>query len=527
MSIVNRLMALFALTIALLICSSVILLGRAGQVFSEINDGVTSTVHAVEVGLVILFFVAIILGSAAIGVKIWKMASSHTIRDGNGDKVARAVIYKGAVVQIGSAEGIGLAEILQMQAQLVGQQQKTLQVVDSGARAIHRMLPLLSEQSEEDEDEGDTDLPDEPKVYALSEQLQASTTQINEETSIVGYVDDEPLRGKLFDDDGNMFDSVFVLGDPGFGKSTFATYLSALTVLHHGRLIVIDPDAEFGQSLSVRLGALSNEIFLLCPIADTPEKAARAVNLARDEIESPSDYPVIWLIDEFSMIARQATSGNGKWAEVGKDLIDLTEDWATRGRKRRRRVVAFGQIPNRNRTGGTEFRDSCTVISFHLKKKRAQMVLEEEAEIAPYLGAGEVIVIPARSSESSYRMQLPYPDSDGLRMIAQTMAKMASENSSDGSEYAKGSELEPLSNHTQIALEPLSNRRPEPFFVDHETAFKVKVRRMRDMHNQGKNQSQIIEAIYGVKKGGSPEYAKARDEYLSIMQLLASTEGEF
>jgi len=449
----------------------------------------------------------------------------QVVRDGKDGRVARAIVHKGAVVQIGSAEGFGLNELLQMQTQLLGQQQKTMQVVDSGARAIHRMIPLLDEYSEdgEDEEEDDVKLLEAPKVHTLSEQLQGSETQINEDTSIVGYVEDEPLRGKLFDDDGNMFDSVFVLGDQGFGKSTFTTYLAALTVMHHGRLIVIDPDAEFGQSLSARLGPLANEIFLLCPIADTPEKAERALDIAEDELESPGDYPVLFLIDEFSMIMRQATNDSGKWAKVGKRLADISENYATRGRKRQRRIVGFGQIPNAKRSGGTEFRDSCTVVAFHLKKKRAQMVLEtEEAELAPDLGTGEVIVIPARSSEASYRMQLPMPDRDGLTQVAHTMAKKALEADVDGAEYAK---TELPSTHSAPSLHP-SGTRYEPFVIDQDTALKVKAQRVREMRAQGKNQEQIIEAIYGVKKGGNPKYATARDEYLSIVSL-ASTEGGF
>jgi hypothetical protein len=328
-------------------------------------------VDATGRGIEMLFYAGLGLGSAAIGVKIWRGRTALVIKDGKDGQVARAVVYRGQVVQIGSAEGIGLNEILQMQAQLLGQQQKTLQVVDSGAKAFQRLMTIQEEYDDEYEEEDDVKLLEAPKVHTLSEQLQSMSTQINEDTSIVGYVDDEPLRGKLFDNDGNIFDSVFVLGDPGFGKSTFATYLAALTVMHHGRLIVIDPDAEFGQSLSVRLGPLANEIFLLCPIADTPEKAERALDIAEAELESPSDYPVLFLIDEFTMIMRQAANDSGKWNKVGKRLADITENYATRGRKRERRVVAFGQIPNAKRSGGTEFRDSCTVVTFHLKKRRA------------------------------------------------------------------------------------------------------------------------------------------------------------
>ncbi len=59
-------------------------------------------IDALGTGIEILFG----MGILAIGVKIWKMFTSHTLRDGKGDQTVRAVIYKGQVVQLGSAEGI-------------------------------------------------------------------------------------------------------------------------------------------------------------------------------------------------------------------------------------------------------------------------------------------------------------------------------------------------------------------------------------------------------------------------------------
>ncbi len=198
MNIVNRLIALFALTIGLMICSSAIFLGKANQIYTEVNDGITSAVRAVEVGLAILFFVAIILGSAAIGVKIWKMASSHTIRDGKDGKVARAIIYKGAVVQIGSAEGIGLNEILQMQGQLIGQQQKTAQVVGSVSTAVQRLMPALDEYGYDDDTADDA-----PRI----EQAKPANEYLNISDDYKPHADEFLAERKL------------VVGISGAGKS--------------------------------------------------------------------------------------------------------------------------------------------------------------------------------------------------------------------------------------------------------------------------------------------------------------------
>jgi hypothetical protein len=55
-------------------------------------------------------------------------------------------------------------------------------------------------------------------------------------------------------------------------------------------------------------------------------------------------------------------------------------------------------------------------VCFNLKKNFAQRVLEaDDAEQAPSLGTGEIILAP---SSTTYRLQLPYPDKDGLERVA-------------------------------------------------------------------------------------------------------------
>lgn len=123
----------------------------------DIHAGIIVFFQEVNNALVITFGTGLTLTSAAVVVKIWKMASTHEVKDGKDGRVARAIVYKGKITQIGSAEGIGLNELLQMQMQLINQQEKTLRVVDSGAKTIQHLLPLL-EQYEEVEEEDDEPL---------------------------------------------------------------------------------------------------------------------------------------------------------------------------------------------------------------------------------------------------------------------------------------------------------------------------------------------------------------------------------
>lgn len=268
---------------------------------------------------------------------------------------------------------------------------------------------------EEEEEEKEPLQIEAPKTPTLSEQLQSGATAPNEATSIIGYMDGEAFRAKIFDVQGNLFNSVFVFGDQGYGKSTFGTYLAALTILQGGKLIVIDPESEADQSLTTRLGPLAQEAFMLCPIADTPSKAKTAVAIAKQVIERYGNNKLLVLIDEFTLIARQAAKEDKAWSDVGKEILDMSEEYATRGRKKGCRVVCFGQIPKATRAGNTEVRDSMATVCFNLKKERAQNVLElEEAKQAPSLKQGEIILMP---NATTYRLQLPYPDEKGLEEV--------------------------------------------------------------------------------------------------------------
>lgn len=139
----------------------------------DIHAGLVILGNEINTGLIIIFGVSVTLISAFFGIKIWKMASTHEVKDGKDGRVARAIVYKGKITQIGSAEGIGLPELLQMQMQLISQQEKTLRVVDSGAKTIQHLLPLLEEYEAEEDEEDDLPQIEGPKedetVYLSSD----------------------------------------------------------------------------------------------------------------------------------------------------------------------------------------------------------------------------------------------------------------------------------------------------------------------------------------------------------------------
>ena len=343
----------------------------------------------------------------------WRQPQAHVIRDGRNGEQTHAIIYDGQIIRIG--EHAQAQYDPQVILQLIRQQvvttiEQEYDIVDEENPGVQALLPA-------------------PAMYKLSDQLKSEATTLGEETSIVGYVDGQALRGTLFAKDGNMMDSIYVAGDSGTGKSCLAVYLAALCILQHGKILVIDPDFDLDQSLTKRLGPLCSMEYLLAPVGTDPEKAMVVLDKAAHTIKTPPDHPVLLLMDEFSMIMRDAET-KGEWGDVGIKAANIAENFATRGRKRRLKCVVFGQITNATRSGGTELRNSMTTFVFRLKKSRAQIVLEdaEESAVVPTLKDGEAFVVPARSSANHYRMQVPFPDGEGLQMVIDLLEGNASGN---------------------------------------------------------------------------------------------------
>ncbi len=356
--------------------------------------------------------------------------------------------------------------------------------------------------SEEQENEEIHRFPAPVVVPTLAEQIAQGITQPYEQESILGYDANGARRGPW-----HKLHSFSAFGGSGSGKSSTVAYYAALAVLHGARLLIIDPDAEEDESITKRLAPLAP--FFLAPVGDTPEQATRVLALAEQELESPGAYPVVWIIDEFTTIVRDGKMG-GKWAKVATKLAVLVEDYGQRGRKRRRTAIVIGQIIKATRTGGTELRASMTATFIHrIKPQQARMILDaDEANECEYLEPGEVMVL-LNNAVTTYRMRIPYADIEDMQRVAQLMLTERSTQRSDG---VQRPEIPP-SLHVVRTSERLHEH-------NLERAWQAKVDRVRELRAKEVNQQQIIWQVWGVTKGGSSEYAKARDEYLQIVSLL-------
>jgi hypothetical protein len=114
-----------------------------------------------------------------------------------------------------------------------------------------------------------------------------------------------------------------------------------------------------------------------------------------------------------------------------------------------------------------------------------------------------------------------------LMVILRTLEKVESIDTAKSREHYWIEHYQYLGIKTEL---PLLNqkimayqRQPD---ISPEHVYQTKLSRIRQLRSQGMNQSRVISLLYGVSKGGSTEYAKARDEYVSIMQIIAAEDAQ-
>jgi len=198
----------------------------------DIHAGFVILMQEINTALVTLFVVGLSLGSAAIGVKIWQSAQIHEIKDSKDGRIARAVVYGGEVVQIGSAEGIGLNELLQMQGQLLGQQQNNMKMIESSARAVKQIMPLL--EGPKDDDDGEEE-----------EEYNDARPQVRDLVALVERNSFEVPIGESLIENGTVIVSiedvhVKIIGSSRKGKSCLAAaIIDMLTQTHDPHVLKV------------------------------------------------------------------------------------------------------------------------------------------------------------------------------------------------------------------------------------------------------------------------------------------------
>lgn len=340
-----------------------------------------------------------------------------------------------------------------------------------------------------------------PTVPTFAQLLSSGETRPHEVQSILGYTDGTPRRG-----DWDKLHSFFVVGISGSGKSSTVAYFVALAVMHGARLLVIDPDADEEQSITKRIAPLS--FALLTPVVSSPAGVGRVLDIAAREIAQPSNFPIVWIVDEFSSIMRSS-----QWAGVAPGLATAIEDYAQRGRKRNRTAIVLGQVAKSTRTGGTELRSSMTATFVHrLPAQQARMVIDSDtAAAAPTLAIGEVMVQLQNAAES-YRMTIPETTLNDMHTVKALMIGRSS------------SILTPFSQRSDSVLE-----RDEDTARNAMNAPENEVERVQALYLAGlpkPSKRAIIMEVWGVRPGGSLAWQEASRKYDSIVAEIEAEKEE-
>ena len=205
--------------------------------------------------------------------------------------------------------------------------------------------------------------------------------------------------------------SILILGLPGQGKSSTASWIIAQIIEQGGRIAIIDRHARSDESLSAMLSPFE-AAFLASP-AYEPGHALDTLQLADGTLQarmdgrSACDVPFILVIDEMTDILKKLQQ-KSPWGDVARTLADVVEGYNAMGRKYNCFVVAIGQLSNASRTGGTEIRELFTTRLIHgMAESQARLVLPKEfARLVPNLERGEIIA-DCEGKEEPFQVKVP------------------------------------------------------------------------------------------------------------------------
>lgn len=216
--------------------------------------------------------------------------------------------------------------------------------------------------------------------------------------------------------------SILILGAPGGGKSSTASWIVSQIIERGGRIAIIDRHARSDESLSAMLSPFE-AAFLQAP-ASTPQDAMDTIQFADDILQSridgtqPCDTPFLLVIDEMSDIMRQLGQ-KSQWGQVAQSMAGCVEQFNTGGRKYNCFTLCIGQISNASRTGGTEIRDLFNTRLIHgMKESQSRIILPKEfARTVSNLATGECVV-DMEGKEDPFQIKVPQLTAEHSHQIA-------------------------------------------------------------------------------------------------------------
>ncbi len=146
-----------------------------------------------------------------------------------------------------------------------------------------------------------------------------------------------------------------IVGLPGSGKSVSVAYLTAIDILFGARLLIIDPDPTEPESITMRLKPFHKYLLSPVGISDSAESVRRVVECAMNELDHPNPhYSVVFIVEELPTMVMKESQKDKGWEKIG--LIRCIEEYARRGRKKRRAIRGITQIANVSRVGNSIIR---------------------------------------------------------------------------------------------------------------------------------------------------------------------------
>lgn len=311
--LLNQLIAILALVSFLAAGAACVFFADGNRILSEVEAGVKSALVAVGTGIAILFFTILVLGVTGYIFKLKRDGKVQIVQDGKDGRVTRAVVIdQSQVVQIGSSEGFGLNELMQMQAQMTTQQQKMLQVVSAGATAMQR-LASLEEYCAGGEEEN-LEIAG-PKGEAIPSVVNYSSVadQVPADRSLLGIY---PETGGLEIVDPERYKTAWFVGGSNMGKTNTVYGKVSDAVRWGARMIICDSHAHKKDSLANKLKDFHHT--LLIPIAQTDEQIKDAIIKFLREFKARRDHGKS-CAEKWLLVADEVNSTSNHMVRISKE----------------------------------------------------------------------------------------------------------------------------------------------------------------------------------------------------------------